>query len=95
MSNPETLQNCVTATIGVDADGLIVVRLFSGVELEIDPRKTGLIHAALPTSALGFIHETLSRSMFDTLILANLYPRRRPITAAKTATEAMAAQPKP
>ncbi|MGA2363423.1 MAG: hypothetical protein ABSG73_13310 [Candidatus Aminicenantales bacterium] len=46
VERPEYLVETTTATVGLDAGGLIVVRLFSGLELEIDARKTGLIQAA-------------------------------------------------
>ena len=87
MNKPEYLTETSTATIGLDADGLIVVRFFSGLEVEIDAKKTGLIQVGQPKSALGFIGETLNRCMFDTLILANLYPRRRATPIEKAATK--------
>ncbi len=89
-AKPETLSNTSTAELGVDEDGLVVLKLFGGFEYEIDCRKTGLIQAGLPQSALPFIQSLINRGMTDNLILANLCPRRRPTPTEKAALKAAA-----
>ena len=89
-AEPEILRKSATAELGVDEDGLIVLRLFGGFEYEIDTRKTGLVQAGLPQSALPFIQSLVNRGMSDNLILANLYPRRRPTPDEKAEMKAAA-----
>jgi hypothetical protein len=89
MSTDSDLREITTATLGLDENDLVILREFGGGEFEIDVKTAGLVRAGTATSALGFIKELLNRSMRDTLILANLSPRRRgtPAPAKAPATQ--------
>ena len=67
-----------TARISVEGDDLIIVDLFDGRQYEINVRTTGLMRVGTAAGAVDFVTNLMDRSIFDTLILANLRPSPRP-----------------
>ena len=67
-----------TAKISVELPDTIVVDLFDGRQYVMNVKETGLMRAGTAAGAIDFISALVDRSIYDTLILANLRPSPRP-----------------